>query len=269
MPTLNRDRQFLDKWEMHQALSTVDIGPCKLPDTAFATPEAIMDFLERYPVVYIKPVGGWGGRSIARVEARKGQYHWQQQGFSRMTLQTPQDVVQRFVEAFGGEAAIVQQAAPLRTVNGRLFDVRALLQRNESDEWVHAGNVARIAGRGAVVSNVAISRGEVWAHARLFQKLQVRPNIRRRILGDIEVVALKVAKVLDGYRDFEEIGLDFGLDFENLLWLIEVNTNDNLGGPSHELFAQLLDKSLYKAIQARTEMRQMQLLSDIWGELSQ
>lgn len=66
------------------------------------------------------------------------------------------------------------------------------------------------------------------------------------------------------------MGIDFGIDELHNLWVIEVNTDDALGGPSHDLFAQLPDPTLFEAIQARAARHTADILNfllhDVLGE---
>lgn len=271
MAELDRDRQFLDKWQMYRALVGVNIGPCNLPRTLPGTVDNLMALLDRHQSVYVKPIGGWGGQGIAKVDVIRANgmphYRWQQQGREALTLRAPDQVAEQFLTSYNGVSTIVQQAAPLRVVDNHMFDIRTLLQRDEDDSWLVSGHAVRLGGTGSVVSNVAISQGTVWPLIRLLQRLQIGPAVRRRITRDIETTGLNIAKTLDAIHPFEEIGLDLGLDTENRLWLIEVNTNDNLGWPDHQLFAKLPNKSTYQQIEARAEARRNALMRDILREL--
>jgi hypothetical protein len=64
-------------------------------------------------------------------------------------------------------------------------------------------------------------------------------------------LALKFAK----HYEFDEVGIDLGLHKTGSLWLFEVNTNDAMGSPSHELFANLPDKRIYEQMKHREEDR--------------
>lgn len=271
MAVLDRDRQFLDKWQMYRALVEGKIGPCRQPQTLPGNVQNMLMLLNRHRSIYVKPVGGWGGQGIAKVDAlfERGLpfWRWQQQGTRAVTLHAPEHLAEQYLAAFGRTSTIVQQAAPLRRVDDRLFDIRTLLQRDDKDIWQVSGNAVRLGGAGSVVSNVAISQGTVWTLGRLCQRLEIGAAQRRQLRQHIRTTALNIARTLDAIHPFEEIGLDLGLDHTNQLWLIEVNTNDNFGGPSHELFAKLPKKSTYQQIEARAEARRAALMQDIWRVL--
>lgn len=244
-------RMSLDKWEMYKALKDMNVQKVHLPETGIATQENVIRFLNQFEKIYVKPVGTWGGRQIVRVRKQNRNFEWQEQGHAPITFKTEEALRERFTQTYGESPSIVQAAAPIRNLHGRLFDVRLLMQRDVEDEWIQAGTVVRIGGKGSIVSNVEISRGEVVGFGTLCKRIRLSRQARRQLEQRLKQTGLTICKALEEYRHFNEIGIDFGLGNDNTLWIFEVNTDDTIGGPSHELFAKLTDKRLYKEIEAR------------------
>lgn len=247
------ERRFLNKWGMHLLLTKQQEAPCFLPETCLLEEVALRQLLQRYGRVYIKPVAGFGGHRISLVKRLANKIHWTRQETGEH-LMFPD--WHRFWPIFSSthsdsDTYIAQQAIPLRAYQNRPFDVRVHLQRDTDDHWVYAGDLVRVAGSGGIVSNVAITGGEVVPTERALKALGLEDGIRQTW----RKIADWVCRSLDAFYRFDEVGLDLGVDEKERWWLLEVNTNDAWGGPSHELFAQLPDSALYEEIRLRYARR--------------
>jgi hypothetical protein len=267
---IDPERLSLNKWEMHKALECLNVPKMHLPETSVATADNLIQMLHRCETVYVKPVGTWGGRRITRIQQRKNIYIWQEQGHEPIAFGTESVLREHFKKAYENVFCIVQAAAPIRYLHGRPFDLRLLMQRNIDDEWVVAGTVVRIGGKGAIVSNVGISNGEVIEVRTLCQRLKLSRTFSHQLDKRLKVAGFAICNVLAKYRHFNEVGIDFGLSHDNSLWVIEVNTDDTLGAPSHALFAKLPNKKLYKEIEKRAAAVQANtvrlFLEQVFGE---
>ena len=257
-------RGSFNKWQMHRVLSGEDIGPCQLPETRLWHPQTLLPFLDKHAEVYIKPLHTWGGQNVGVVKRRGSELQFTSSGQSR-SYASGSDLILALLTVYPPHGAIVQQAAPLCRYNGRVFDIRVLMQRNEEDKWVTAGMLARVGGEGAVVSNVRASRGTVQEvnHTlrRALPRAAATVKQRQRIKAALRSASERICNLLSPYRWFSEVGLDFGIDQSGKLWLIEVNTDDAVGGPSHALFAELPDPRLFLEIEERAYRNQLRRLS--------
>ncbi|MGZ4122786.1 MAG: YheC/YheD family protein [Tumebacillaceae bacterium] len=257
---LDAERRYLNKWEMYKALHGEYIGACQLPETALFSASELRRLLEEYGSVFVKPVFSWGGQGISRVERSAGHYAWTLQGESPVTYATFDQLADAIVPVYEKSHCIVQQTAPLLRYLDCTFDVRVHMQRELDGRWAYAGEVVRVSGADSIVSNVAISGGYVLAVEQVVT--EVLPS--EAYGGDVDAwkcklgtVGFAICHLLDRYHLFNEIGIDLGLDQNGGLWLIEVNTDDALGGPSHELFAGLPDQTVYRQIRQRYEQRNL------------
>ncbi|UOF89243.1 YheC/YheD family protein [Fodinisporobacter ferrooxydans] len=260
---LDPERGFLNKWEMYKALKDENIGPCKLPVTEPFNISALQHMLNRYPSIYVKPAGTWGGRGISRIDIKNDAFLWTLQtalqGNSLQMFESISDLYHALQLAYQDQFCIVQQAAPLVAYEGRPFDIRVHMQRETDENWAYSGSLVRVSGTSAIVSNVEISEGSVLPVEQAAAKvLQYKTPKIRRLKKSLEQTGFHICRLLDSYRIFNEIGIDLGIDPNGQLWLIEVNTDDAICGPSHDLFAKLEDKTMYNLIQQRYNNRQLQ-----------
>jgi hypothetical protein len=245
-------RRFLNKWGMHLLLSEQRNAPCHLPKTHLLEETSLRCLLHRYERVYIKPAAGFGGSRISLVEQQANKIHWTRQETGEKLVFPDWLHFWPILSSHSkSDTYIAQQAAPLRTYQNRPFDVRVHLQRDTDNRWVYAGDLVRVAGSGGIVSNVAISGGEVIPTERILQALGIEEDTQQ----SLREIADWVCQSLDTVDQFEEVGLDLGVGRDGQWWLLEVNTNDAWGGPSHELFAQLPDTKRYEEIRLRYARR--------------
>jgi YheC/D like ATP-grasp len=255
-PTFDEQRKYFNKWEMHKLLSAQRVDACGLLDTCMYSRKNIIDMLRKYKDVYLKPIDGWGGKQISRIHVKEG-------GRDLFWETATINVVRRFPDILRLEQAlfrvhpnsncVIQQTAPVTRSNGKPFDIRVHMQKDDLYQWVFAGAVVRTSGTSRLVSNVGISQGSLQSVPSILKKLF--PNavkLHVQVKESLCDTGYQVCHALDQYQDFEEVGLDLGLDKKGQLWLFEVNTNDKMGTPSHELFRGM---SVYEEMQHRFKAR--------------
>ncbi|GMA57190.1 YheC/D-like protein [Alicyclobacillus sacchari] len=255
-PTLDEQRYFLDKWQMYLAMQEAHLNGLHLPNT-YLLPQISIQLLEQFSSWYIKPVETWGGNQIARVTRHaSGLWRFESSDGESRAFSHPVDLLSVLLTMYVPERTIVQQTAPVLTLSGRPFDIRTLCQRDHLDAWIVAGHLARVGSVNSIVSNIGTGHGEVLPTIQLLRQVYQNRDLSGRVLRRLRRVSLDICRVLDTYAEFDEVGIDFGLDRHGRIWLFEVNTNDRLGKPSHELFLQLPDRRLYDAIEERAKRRQ-------------
>lgn len=258
---MNSERMGFDKWEMYKLIRGQNIGPCRVPKTGRLSETNLKHYLQQYHRVYVKPVSTWGGTNVSVVEQQTASVIWTCQGQEPMSVD-----IATVLDHYHDVPTIVQQGIPALFYDGRPFDVRVHLQRDIQENWVYAGELVRV-GRG-IVSNVGISDGMVLpietAVSALFENSDL--DVFKAQLRDI---GTNIGQLFVDYSFIEEVGIDLAIDKSGHFWLIEVNTNDALGGPSHELFRFLPDQTTYLEIRERSESRNLntlQLLFEMFTE---
>lgn len=260
-------RLYLNKWQMHLALTDAHIKYLHIPECRLLC-HTTEDWMEEFPSWYIKPIDTWGGHSITKLEKQTG--HWTANTIASETLRfdTTQQAMSYIHSIYVPSQTIVQREAPVAAFGQRPFDIRVLCQREETDAWLIAGWLARVGRVHGIVSNIGTGQGQVLTTHRLLVQLYQNEKLVRRVKHRIRRISLAICQVLDTYHPFDEVGIDFGLGTHGEVWLFEVNTNDRLGGPSHELFRHLPNPSLYKAIESRADARRHKWLEQFVNDLS-
>lgn len=258
---LDPNRQFLNKWEMYKVLRQAINQPYLLPETEILEKHSFQKLSERFENLYVKPVGSWGGHDISCIRIQKNTFIWKLQGEADKQYTDLEALWDDLHLCYQDRECVIQQAAPILRYKNRPFDIRVHMQRELDNSWVHAGTLARVGGRHAIVSNVGVSKGSVVPVETVLSQL----NIAKNEMSDrLAKTGFSICQILEDYRTFNEIGVDLGIDDAGTPWVIEVNTDDALGSPSIELFRNLPDQTVFEEMSKRYEARQKSMLQTLF-----
>jgi glutathione synthase/RimK-type ligase-like ATP-grasp enzyme len=216
---INTTRTF-GKWETFQALRFFRETTEYLPETTLLTLSKLTEFLKKYQHCFIKSNYGRSGRQVFRIE-KAGKYYLCKTGGSAVKSWkfTNLEKLCTFLHKNLGENLILQQGILLAQIGDSPFDMRMLVQKNASTDWIISALNFRIAKPGAITTNFAagardvfIAPGEDLLHAGLSWET-------------LEHFALQTVCAMETFfGSLGEIGLDVGLDRQGKLWLIEANS---------------------------------------------
>lgn len=224
LPLIN-SKSYFNKWETHEVLSKNSAIIRYLPDTEkYYHPQQITDFLNKYSSVYIKDSGGRLGKNIFKLQkAPDGLYILSYQtSRSRHTDKlTLQQVHNKLAEdKLSGKNIIIQQGIDVALLNKHPFDVRILVQKNESGNWEVVDKSIRAAAPGSIVTNIS-SGGEVKKFNEVIPLIFSDPS---SISSEVDILVITVCKALEEeYGRLGELGIDIAIDKKGKVWLLEVN----------------------------------------------
>jgi len=214
-----------------------------LPATRLFSPETLWKYVDDYEKVMLKPSGGGGGAGIIQLTDKGKNRYLVHAGNARRVVEGREKTVAYVKSLFRPKTYLLQPLIPLGRINGRPFDVRVMVQRTGSKSpWLVTGWLAKLAGPGFVVTNVARSRGRVLPLQTAIRLSNV--SAPKHLQEEISQVALAAASALGkAYPTLRGIGLDLGIDVEGKPWIIEANFR-----PSLSLFRKLKDQTFYRKI---------------------
>lgn len=245
--------RIVNKYYKHKVLAQYDDLKPYLPETEWFNEENLQIMLEKFPVVFIKPSRGTAGIGIFRLEKKINGYSLR---FKKMKLDFKDfDVcynhllflikqVKQNSKRFLGKY-IIQQGIPLLKYKNRLFDIRSFVQFNiESNQFEWQGAYARVAHPNKIVTNISNS-GMPLSLATVFLE---KGELTDELLEKIPFISTQIAESIhEACDEIVEVGLDFGVDTELRLWLIEVNVK-----PRYKGFKSI-DMNVYHNIDKRSK----------------
>ncbi|PWK15519.1 YheC/YheD family protein [Tumebacillus permanentifrigoris] len=228
IPMFNHN--FFNKLQLHEWMQKSPSTKGYLPKTEPLTDtRQILRWMEQHDLLYVKPVDGKAGDGILQVR-REGK-GWllvaQQYGNrTRMRFATRGETAQAVWKRVKGRPYLLQQGIELASFNGRLFDLRMLVQKNRYGRWKVTGIGARVADVDGITTHVP-NGGEI-ASASPALRGAFGTTRGASILKRAQEAALLLAQTLERSVRSEggllgELSLDVGVDREGNLWFFEAN----------------------------------------------
>ena len=236
-----------NKWRRHSIMNENKALQGHLPDTSKFSETSLWDFVDNYHKVILKPSGGRRGKNIFKLSSLgDGMYkiHYE----DKINLFLGRDNTYTYLmKMIGSRAYLIQRYIPLLTIIKSPFDIRVITQKcTDSNTWSVTCKVAKVAGKGFIVTNNELSGGSILKVEQAIQDscLPISTENIHFLLSEIDRVALIAAESLAGYYKEQRIfGFDIGVDKQGHVWIIEGNLRPSL---SH--FYKLGDKATYRTI---------------------
>ncbi len=222
------NEHFLHKWEIHEILSDfLQLEPFLPTTTLFRKKENLLQMLENYEYIFIKPIYGSQGRNIFRVYKKNDIYHTaynSYEGKKEYLFHTFDELFQNVKKNIGNKPYILQQGLHLLTYHNKSLDFRVLTHKKSAEKWAVTSIVARVSAENEFVSNIARG-GEI----KTLQEILLHSFGTKKALETKKVLyelAVNIATCLDTSLQgfYGEFGIDIALDVNGSPWMIEVNT---------------------------------------------
>ncbi|MEI7024757.1 YheC/YheD family endospore coat-associated protein [Paenibacillus sp. y28] len=230
------------KWDIQQLLGrNRHFAPYLPPTERLDSAARVLARLKREQVLFLKPAGGSQGRGALRI-ARTPDGRFEAGGRDRIgrTVQMQfgsQTELAHWLPRFTGRRAyLIQPYLDLAAADGRVYDIRVLVQKNRHGRWQESGIAARIGSAGSVTSNLHGGGTAEDAEAQLTEQFgaQEAEKLTRRLK---KLAALLPPYLEQHFPSIAELGLDFGIDRTGRIWILECNSK-----PGRSAFARLSNR---------------------------
>ncbi|WP_143753383.1 YheC/YheD family endospore coat-associated protein [Dethiobacter alkaliphilus] len=228
------------KWETHQALDRFSEIRDFLPETSFfEESDQIYSLLKKYGKAVLKPVHGLKAMGLIILVNDNGKIRFQYRGKGKDRMNYKFGRVEELHDlrtqfpVMGTEKYIVQQGLELAKYEDRVFDVRALMQKDGSNMW-HASLCAKVGPSNSEITALGnwenIERVESFLISKCGSKFN---NLSARLK---QLAVLTAETVEKAFAPVGEIALDIAVDKNADCWLLEVNSM-----PSKAMFYDLFN----------------------------
>jgi glutathione synthase/RimK-type ligase-like ATP-grasp enzyme len=126
-------------------------------------------------------------------------------------------------EFTGQRGYIIQPFLHLYSRKGRSFDIRVLMQKNEKGLWMGTGIAVREGAAGSMTSN--LHGGGKALPVLPYLSGQFGADQTERITEVLRQLSEMIPPILEShFGRLGELGIDFGIDTNGDIWLLEVNS---------------------------------------------
>ncbi|GGG74881.1 YheC/YheD family endospore coat-associated protein [Paenibacillus radicis (ex Gao et al. 2016)] len=242
------NRPLRNKMTIHRILTKDSRFKSYLPASRMVEGvQDVSEMLRKYPLLYLKPINGTGGRGILRIERkRSGSLLIQGRDLSRRII-NPKRISAAALSGYlsgwdlKGNRYLAQQGLQLKLPTGRVHDYRMLVQKNGEGQWQVTGCAGRVGAAGSVTSNLHGGGHAVPMEVLLKQWLNSEERVTE-VIAEAEQFGVGVAQYLElCYGRLCELALDLAIDQKGRIWMLEVNPK-----PAREVFVQAGDKETYR-----------------------
>lgn len=220
-------RNIRGKLRVCKYLETEDKLKKYVPKTVRFNRANLESMAEKYETLYIKPDVGSHGKGIYKLICGDYGYElkWTSGSKQRSRRYGRLSGVYERIAGKSGRSLIIQQGIALDRLDGRPYDIRAMVQRKPGGRWVCTGFMAKVGKAGKIVTNY-FQGGEIYTMRDLCGALGLSGSERRRRIRKLSKTALRIAGALSERRaGMHEMGIDFAYDKDGRLWVLEVNSN--------------------------------------------
>jgi hypothetical protein len=216
-----------------------------LPQTRKMKQRALHALIKKYNHVILKPADGSGGFGVMKVSSIGNDQYVIHSEKKRMTVQGEKSLYAYVKNKMGSRSYLVQRYITLAKVSHRPFDIRVIVQRRKNTNlWEVTAMVAKVAGKGYIVTNNTRSKGTMLHVETAIRRSSLDGHSQQILISNLKRVALLSAKRLSKlYPDHRIYGLDMGLDKNGHIWIIEANLR-----PAMSHFLKLGDMSMCRRI---------------------
>ncbi|MDQ6422352.1 YheC/YheD family protein [Paenibacillus sp. LHD-117] len=242
------NRPLRNKWQIHTLLSKDVRFSTYLPKTRYiGSVDDIREMLRSFPLLYLKPINGTGGRGILRIERLQGgMLHVQGRDQDRRIV-PPQrmssDKLSGYLAHWNLKDVryIVQQGIQLKLKNGCVHDYRMLVQKNGEGRWQVTGCAGRVGAPGSITANLH-GGGRAAKMDQLLEQWIGDAAKREAIKEEVAEFGASLAAYLElCCGALCELAIDLAIDKNGRIWLIEVNPK-----PAREVFIRAGETEVYR-----------------------
>lgn len=212
-----------------------------IPSTKRFSMNTLNKMLDRYQMVYLKPVHGSKGRGIMRAE-KKGTKYELRKGTSAAVFTDVHALYQFVRRQIRRKSYLVQKGIRMLRYHSRPFDFRIMVQKNEERKWEVSGIVGRVAPPKRIVTNRS-QGGKCLPAERLLRSYMNESEIKSYLESLFRLSRSIGQQFQKDYPRVWQLGVDMAVSHDLKPWVLEVNTN-----PAITPFIKLRNKRMKNRI---------------------
>ncbi|MDZ5470179.1 YheC/YheD family protein [Bacillus sp. 31A1R] len=225
-----KDIQFLgyglpNKMELYHVLSQSRLAAYIPKTIKVESSSQVIHTLEAINPLILKPINGSQGYGIYYIEKIDGNFivrtDKKEKQISR-TFETDQQLLKWLETLLQKITFLLQPYLPLTNDDEQPYDVRSLLQKNETNNWDIIGKGVRVGQKGGIISNLSAG-ATILPFNDWLDSASVRS--KNYICEEIDYILKNLPLILEQhFLPLFELGVDIGIAKNGAIWLLDVNS---------------------------------------------
>lgn len=218
------NESFFNKDELYRIVDDDPLTCQLLPETRILNLRNLKSMLGQYRQVYIKPVQSKAGKGIIRLDLFDSEVIVNQQIKGKCITQrsTIEKILKRLNRDSRFGEYVIQRAITLAKADGRPYDLRTLVQKDNTGNWRVTGIGARMAPINGILTHVpngGVIRetSEVLEASFADSEADIIKDVKEQIILLANVIEHGLPGILG------EMSIDIGVDEDAKLWFFEAN----------------------------------------------
>ncbi|WP_438349607.1 YheC/YheD family protein [Paenibacillus sp. FA6] len=228
------------KWQVYNKLK---VNPTLVPylplTTYYSGPESLIRCLETYQgQVFLKPQAGSQGKLTLHVQIPPSKDRFMIRGRDHhnkeliQIFDTAPEALAWVHQFIHHRPFIIQPYLHLSNKQGHPFDIRVLMQKNGEGRWILTGMAVRQGQLGGVTSN--LHGGGTARPVPPFLTREYGTALAEHIMTVLHKLSNDIPPILESYFGrLGELGIDYGIDPEGNVWLLEANSKPGRSSFDH------------------------------------
>ncbi|AOZ93854.1 YheC/YheD family protein [Paenibacillus crassostreae] len=219
------------KWKVYNHLIKYpNLIPYLPPTSSYSDSESLnKELITHHGQVFLKPHAGSQGKSTLHIQRFptenkffiNGRNHHNKEFMQ--TFNSESKALQWVHQFIHHRPYIIQPYLPLTSKNGHPFDIRVLMQKNGKGRWVLTGMVVRQGQFGSATSN--LHGGGTAVSVLPYLTREYGTATAEHIMTVLHTLSRDISPILEShFGRLGELGIDYGVDTEGNVWLLEVNS---------------------------------------------
>ncbi|GIP33689.1 YheC/YheD family protein [Paenibacillus sp. J2TS4] len=228
------------KWSVYQAILRAPDLKKYVPRTIrLQNASGLVPWFKHNDSAFLKLDAGTQGKGAVRIlKLKNGIYEIAGRDFHNVPFEKKIDSLTALVSwfhQFANRRYLLQPNLKLHSRSGDVYDIRSLVQKNGEGRWTLTGMAVRQGQSGSVTSN--LHGGGTAQAAEPFLQSEFGTKQGEELSVMLRRISIRIAEQLEGhFGRLAELGIDFGVDRDGRVWLIEVNSK-----PGRTIFQLLCD----------------------------
>ncbi|MEH7125491.1 YheC/YheD family protein [Bacillus sp. JJ1773] len=221
----NYPYDYSNKWTFWVKLHKHQDIRKHLPETvAYKQIDHVIQMLNKYDDVYLKPTKLYSGKGIFHLKKGKEGYLLTDNKGNKIVISSIEKLEIILQEKMVKNQKYIVQQAIRYDYTGNKVDFRIYLQKDTTKKWKYTAMETKVAEKGSIISSSTNRIKMIPGEKALVELFKLNGEKTQQKVQEITQLCMNALKQLENNQNhFGDAAIDFVIDHNHHVWLLEVN----------------------------------------------